>query len=182
MLIDANRLENLKIRMKTFRNQLKIVDEITEKDYIKTIAATANQKSNFQLEIQTADHYVLSDEPELSGGDNTAPSPVTLLISAFAGCMEMNWLLLSSIYKLPVHEVKVGIQAKLDQRYKLGGKEAPPARLHSVVITTYIKTTEKIMDKDKFERMLEKAIKACPVGGSLHPDIKKTYKLEFKTP
>ena len=101
---------------------------------------------------------------------------VQMLISAFASCLETNWLFYITAYKLEVEDVRVHIFAVIDRRYSLG---ITPARVKSFVITSRLITNEPL---DKIENIAEKAKNTCVVGGSIHPDIERIYNIEIIKP
>ena len=135
---------------------------------------TSKQTENFQLQVTAGEHSVTLDEPLSIAGDNTAMNAVQMLLSAFASCLETNWLFYLTAYKLNVDDVRVHISAVIDRRYSLG---VTPARLKSIVVTSKLITTEPM---DKIEKIAEKAKKTCVVGGSIHPDIERTYRIEIE--
>ncbi len=137
---------------------------------------TSTQIENFQLNATTDKHSVKLDEPLNIAGDDTAMNAVQMLISAFASCLETNWLFYITAYKLKVENVSVHISAVIDRRYSLG---VTPARVKSFIITSRLVTEEDI---DTVKKIAEKAKKTCVVGGSIHPDIEKTYKFELIKP
>ena len=137
---------------------------------------TSTQIENFQLNVVAGEHSAKLDEPLSIAGDNTAMNAVQMLVSAFASCLETNWLFYITAYKLEVEDVRVHISAVIDRRYSLG---IIPARVKSFVITSKLITEEPM---DKSEKIAEKAKKTCVVGGSIHPDIERIYRIEIKKP
>ncbi len=116
------------------------------------------------------------DEPLESAGDNTAPTPVQLLLAAYAGCMEITWLTVCTMHQLNVSKVEITITATRDRRFILGGNNPISARFTDLTIVFKFETSEKL---DKLKRLLKKVEQLCPVGSSLHPDIKKKYHFEL---
>ncbi|MHA1718476.1 MAG: OsmC family protein [Promethearchaeota archaeon] len=145
-------------------------------DFEVNYHVTCSQIQNFQLQATAGEHIVKLDEPHNIAGDNTAMNAVQMLISAFASCLETNWLFYITAYKLEVKDVSVSVSALIDRRYSLG---LTPARLKSMVITSKLISNET---REKIEHIGEKAKKTCVVGGSLHPDIEKIYKIEIFPP
>ncbi|MDX9864413.1 MAG: OsmC family protein [Anaerolineaceae bacterium] len=50
------------------------------------MAINARSLNNFQVEIKTATHTILADEPIGAGGDDSGPNPYELLLSSLAAC------------------------------------------------------------------------------------------------
>lgn len=175
MLVEPHRIAQMK---KSF-TELKEKNLQNPKDTTQfevEYEATSKQTENFQLHVTAGEHSVKLDEPLSISGDNTAMNAVQMLISAFASCLETNWLFYITAYKLEVEDVRVHISAVIDRRYSLG---IIPARVKSFVITSRLITEEPI---DKIEKIAEKAKKTCVVGGSIHPDISREYKIEIIKP
>jgi uncharacterized OsmC-like protein len=177
MLLEKHRQEILQKRPILLKNLIENHGNSTNPaSFRSTFQLYCSQKQNLQIGTQVRIHHVDMDEPESLGGDNSAPNPVELLLSAFAGCMEMNWIMYSSISNLDIQQVDVEIIAAIDKRYVFGPKYGIPARLSSITIISHLYTNEP---QNKVERVFEKVRDICPVGGSLHPDIEKKYELIF---
>ncbi|QEE15848.1 OsmC family protein [Promethearchaeum syntrophicum] len=183
MLIESARIAKMK---KNFTELKKIHNEINHSDRLnKTIDSTpfetkyevtSTQIENFQLSVIAGEHSAKLDEPLSIAGDNTAMNAVQMLISAFASCLETNWLFYITAYNLNVKDVRVHISALIDRRYSLG---IIPARVKSFVITSKLITEEPM---EKIEKIAEKAKKTCVVGGSIHPEIERIYHIEIQKP
>ncbi len=178
MLLDPDSLGKIR------RNQQKALelfkttpDHLQQETFRRTFQASASQVKNLQVNVETEGYSLILDQPSRNGGNEKGPCPVSMLLGAYAACLEMSWLVLISLSKLNVEFVKVQIMGELDGRYSLGKSKSPLARLTKIKITTFLKTTES---HSKFESLMRKAIEMCPVGGSLHYDIKKTYVIEYR--
>ena len=178
MLLNPDSLGKIRQNQQNALNLFKSTpDHLQKETFRREFQACVSQVNNLQLDIETEGYHYTSDQPSRNGGNEKGPCPVSMLLGAFAACLEMDWLVLISLSNLKVDKVKVLITGELDGRYNFGNKNGPPARLTEIKIQTVIKTIE---DHSKFEHLLQKAIEMCPVGGSLHADIKKTYSIEFQ--
>lgn len=174
MQISEDRIKKLKEKAIKLRSSVDFTASSTgSTEFQIKIVALCRQKAQFQLETTIRDHLIYVDEPESSGGDNTAASPFDTLLAAYAGCIQMNWLIYSSIHQVALQNVETEITGMIDRRYPLG---VVPARLLAVRIISRLYTSEK---PEKFDRIFEKVKQFCIVGNSLHPDIEKEYVLEF---
>ena len=175
MLVEPARIAQMK---KNFTElQKKNLQNSMDTTPFETIyEVTSTQIENFQLNVVAGEHSAKLDEPLSIAGDNTAMNAVQMLVSAFASCLETNWLFYITAYKLNVEDVRVHISAVIDRRYSLG---IIPARVKSFVITSKLITKEPI---EKIENIAEKAKKTCVVGGSIHPDIERIYRIEIVKP
>lgn len=180
MMLESKRVEFLRDRTKKIKEGMEKTTENSPQDqFIGQMNVKCSQNQNLRLNAQVRSFNLAMDEPPSIAGDNTAPNPVEFLIMAYAGCLEMNWIMYSSLYNLNVSKVEVEIQATIDRRYALGNVEQFPARLQSLKIISHLETTES---QQKVERVFRKVKEICPVGGSLHPDIKKEYILDLIIP
>ncbi|RLI64189.1 MAG: hypothetical protein DRO88_07980 [Promethearchaeia archaeon] len=150
-------------------------ENLLESEYIYTSKVKARQVEKMQIEISTANHKVIVDEPKPFGKDEGA-SPIDLLLAAYAGCFQITLIFLSCASNLDVEDIKVEISAQMDARDGFRGPKSPPPRIKSMKILTIFKTSEP---EKKIQRIIRKAKHDCSVGGSLHPDIKKEYILEI---
>jgi uncharacterized OsmC-like protein len=177
MLLEKSRQEILRQRPMKMKDLVEIGEETPKSNLFQsTFQLACTQKQNLQISSKVKNHIVSMDEPETLGGDGTAPNPVEMLLTAFAGCLEMNWIMYSSFHNLELHKVDVEILATIDKRYVFGLKYGVPARLTSIRIISHLYTNES---QEKVDRVFEKVRNICPVGGSLHPDIEKHYELKF---
>jgi len=175
MLVEPARIAQMKknfteLKKKNLQNSMDTTPFETKYE------VTSTQIENFQLNVIAGEHSAKLDEPLSIAGDNTAMNAVQMLISAFASCLETNWLFYITAYKLEVEDVRVRISAIIDRRYSLG---ITPARVKSFVITSILTTEEPL---EKIENIAEKAKKTCVVGGSIHPDIERIYNIEILKP
>lgn len=180
MLLDVNRQTRIAENMKQAQHLLKDLPEEQQITvFSRNFHALAKHHSNFQLCVETEGHSVEFDQSLRNAGDATAPCPMSMLMASIAACLEMNWVVLLTLSQVAVEDVKVRVEGTLDGRYNIGGRRAPPARLQSLDITSILRT---YAPREKIENLFEKAIAMCPVGGSLHADILKSYRLEIVQP
>lgn len=180
MLVEPSRITLMKknfTKLRKIHEKARKSPESTNNSHFEVnYHVTCSQIKNFQLQATAGEHAVTLDEPHNIAGDNTAMNAVQMLLSAFASCYETNWLFYITAYNLDVEDISVSISAVIDRRYSLG---VTPARLKSMVITSKLISNET---REKIEHIGEKAKKTCVVGGSLHPDIEKIYKIEIFPP
>lgn len=179
MLIDEQRLAILREKSQRVGKVAQDNAEGTLSDknaLITIINSKCIQKQNLQLLSSCRGHNIPFDEPPASGGDDTALTPAETLLCAYSGCLEINWVLYSSVYQRDLKKVEVEIIASLDKRYVLGSKYKIPARFHSLTIISHLYTNEQA---EKFDRVFEKVKEMCIVGNSLSNEIPREYKLEF---
>ncbi len=177
MLLDPTRLEIMREKTKQLAAEAK--SSAPEGTFLRQIHVEARQRKNLQIHAAVGSHAVNTDEPLDGGGDDSVPSPVDMLVVALAACTEVNWVAYAAAFNLDIQEAVVQVDATLDRRFLLGGANPVPARLTTVKILSRVVTNAP---RYKVERVHEKVQQFCPVAGSLHPDIKKEYRLEIQSP
>ena len=175
MLVESARIAQMKKNFTELQKKNQI-DSTDSTQFEVEYEVTSKQTENFQLIATAGEHAVNLDEPLSIAGDNKGMNAVQMLVSAFASCLETNWLFYLTAYKLNVEDIQVHISARIDRRYSLG---VTPARIKSFVITSKLITEEPL---NKIEKIAEKVKKTCVVGGSIHPEIERIYNIEIEKP
>ncbi len=118
---------------------------------------------NLYTETRVREHLVKSDYGEAAGGDNQAPNPIELLLSAFAACIE------AAFYEFALHEglaissLTVDVEGTLDLRglFMIGDIAAGFREV------TFVFRIESPEDESRVRALAEKVITHCPVVDSL---------------
>ena len=72
-------------------------------------AITAQNKLNYQVNIDTDGFSILSDEPQGVGGDNLGPSPFQLLLASLAACTAMTVRMYAKRKAWPVESINLSL-------------------------------------------------------------------------
>lgn len=72
-------------------------------------AITAQNKLNYQVNIDTGGFSILSDEPHGVGGDNLGPSPFELLLASLAACTAMTVRMYAKRKEWPVESINLSL-------------------------------------------------------------------------
>lgn len=101
-------------------------------------------KGNLNFSSQVGDHEVVTDAPELHGGDNAAPSPKPLMVAALAGCTGVD--VISTLKKMRVELEDFSMEVESEQTedipsvytsmhiiYEFKGKDLDPNKLKRAV-------------------------------------------------
>jgi len=124
---------------------------------------TSKHIENLYTETMAREHMVKSDYGEAAGGNNRAPNPIELLLSAMGACIE------AAFYEFAVHEgftinsLSVEVEGSLDLR-GLFMIDDVPAGFKEV---RYVFTIDSPDDPGKIRELAEKVIAHCPVVDSL---------------
>jgi uncharacterized OsmC-like protein len=155
--------------MKSERNLKEIVARRIEFFKKKPEAAiykpkvTSRHIKNLYTESMAREHLVKSDYGEAAGGDNQAPNPIELLLTAIAACIE------AAFYEFAIHEgftinaLTVEVEGTLDLRgfFMLDDVSAGFKDLR------YAFNIESPDDETRIRELAEKVIAHCPVVDSL---------------
>jgi uncharacterized OsmC-like protein len=118
---------------------------------------------NLYTETQVREHLVKSDYGEAAGGENQAPNPIELLLSAFGACVE------AAFYEFALHEgltitsLSVDVEGTLDLR-GLFMIDDVSAGFKEVKFNFCIESPD---DETRVRALAEKVIAHCPVVDSL---------------
>ena len=134
-----------------------------DKLFIKTLIAETEQVNDLHVRTKINDFIIESDEPEVLGGTNLAPTPMESLLASLSNCLEISSLLYFSFAKLRINSLKVRVEATFDQRATLAVKEAPLPGFYDYKVIWFIDSEEKLR---KIKQVLKKVEKLCPVRGS----------------
>jgi putative redox protein len=55
----------------------------------KTVVGILEGKYRYKTEIKAGDHYIISDEPDSSGGTDQGPDPILITMGGLASCIAM---------------------------------------------------------------------------------------------
>ncbi|MEW6108470.1 MAG: OsmC family protein [Nitrospirota bacterium] len=119
---------------------------------------------NLYTETKARDHVVRADYAEAAGGDNLAPNPIELLLSAFAACIESAFFEFAVYEGLTVNSIKIDVEGTLDLRGLFMIDENVSAGFKDITYNFKVETPE---DENKISALAQKVIAHCPVVDSL---------------
>ncbi len=118
---------------------------------------------NLYTETQVREHLVKSDYGEAAGGENQAPNPIELLLSAFAACIEAAFYEFAEHEGLRITSITAEVEGTLDLR-GLFMVDDVSAGFQDVRFALKIVSPD---DEAKVRSLAEKVISHCPVVDSL---------------
>ena len=118
---------------------------------------------NLYTETQVREHMVKSDYAEAAGGENQAPNPIELLLSAFAACVEAAFYEFALHEGLTINSLSVDVEGTLDLRGLFMIDDAG-AGFKDVKFVFRIESPD---DESRVRALAEKVISHCPVVDSL---------------
>lgn len=86
--------------------------KLTDIDHMKPIrdgdvVVRSSQFGKFQQYVQMGRHFIIADEPQSAGGNNTGADPYELLLASLGACTSMTIKMYAEHKKLPLKSVEV---------------------------------------------------------------------------
>lgn len=118
---------------------------------------------NLYTETTAREHLVKSDYAEAAGGENQAPNPIELLLTAMAACIEAAFYEFALHEGLTINALTVDVEGTLDLRgfFMLDNVSAG---FKDLQYTFHIDSPD---DEARVREFAEKVIAHCPVVDSL---------------
>jgi putative redox protein len=140
---------------------------------------TSRHVRNLYTESEVRGHIVKSDYPEPAGGENLAPNPIELLLSAMASCIEAAFYEFAQYEGLTIHSVSVDVRGELDLRGLFMVDESVKAGFQDLAYTFRIETPDS---PEKVRNLAEKVVDHCPVVDSLRRPTDIHGEIEIREP
>lgn len=136
---------------------------------------TARTLDGYRTEIKTRSHTFYADEPEDTGGADSAPTPMEMLAGALAGCMAITARLYAERKKWPLEGVDVSVEVERMKAVDYPGYQGDAQFVHEFRVRLAFRGP---LDAEQRERLLDIAGK-CPVHRAIEtPAFFKTDLLE----
>ena len=110
--------------------------------------------------VRVGRHSFETDEPEVAGGEDTAPSPVQYACGALAACEVVTYRYWSELLGIPFDAVSVEVRADGDIRGFLGFDPAAPPGVSTVTVDTEIRGP---LASERYQELHEAVLAHCPV-------------------
>ena len=136
-----------------------MVDNVDGKVHV-TNKAHGKMRDHAATEIYIRDFpAVLSDEPPSRGGNNTAPSPLELMLAALCACVNVSTSRMAQKIRFTYDDLETFAEGDLDTRGRKGEADVP-VHYHTVRLKVRIKTSET---DDRINRLADLVSRYCPV-------------------
>lgn len=136
------------------------------------INVTAEAANTTKTYIKTGNHSILIDEPPLFGGEDSAPSPVEMLLASLAGCINAIGQWVAKEMNFTIKKLYINIDGDVDAAAFFTGNFDNRAGFSSIDVT--IKLDADITEEQR-EIWLENVVERCPVTDN----IKNMTSVEF---
>lgn len=143
--------------------------------------ATARLKDNLNVKCSSRQFDFEFDEPELLGGQDSAPNPVEYALAALGACQAITYKALATLKDVEVDQISVETTGDLDLKGFLGIDQKVRPGCEQVGFKTTVHSKE---DPKKLERIAQQVENLCPaldvisnpvkVNGTLTITNKKT--------
>ena len=109
---------------------------------------------------------IVSDEPELLAGGNSAPNPVEYVLAALGSCLAVGYAASAAARGIELRSLEIELSGTIDLRVFLGLAEGH-AGYESIEATARV---ESDADDDALRQLHEHVVRTSPVGNSIeHP-------------
>lgn len=116
------------------------------------------------------------DQPPGMGGQNTAMSPMELMLVALGTCQEIMYAAYASVMGIPLSKVEVRLQGHLDKRGMLGMNSAVSSGFQKV---SYEITIDSAADEADIKKLIETVESHCPATDIFVRPIELTGKVSI---
>ncbi|MSP67032.1 MAG: OsmC family peroxiredoxin [Alphaproteobacteria bacterium] len=138
----------------------------------------SEQVAAFRSEAQVRRFTITIDEPKALGSTDAGPTPIEMLLAAFATCQEVTYRLHAELLGIALEKVAVAASARIDRRglFGVGDAKAGLLSVHAAVTLTTSAPQSDI------RRLQEAVDRFCPVLDSLRVPTPVTSALTVVAP
>ncbi|MGO1369064.1 OsmC family protein [Senegalia sp. (in: firmicutes)] len=130
---------------------------------IEVSKATSHLLDGVKVESSVREFKMILDEPEKTGGTNSAMHPVEALLCALGSCQSIITRGIAEKMGVEIEDLKIELEGKLDTRGFEGDTSIRPG-LADIKSKFIIKSNES---QEKINEMMEKVKEFCPVGDTV---------------
>lgn len=141
-------------------------------------ASTYSETSGFTVLSDICGVTVPMNEPRELGGNDTAPNPVELLLTALGGCQEIVYRAFAAVLGIEIDHIEIHAKGNIDLRGFLGLAEVP-AGFINISFTTRIVSSASPESISQLAAFVEKH---CPVQDTLARPVPIIGKVELMQP
>jgi uncharacterized OsmC-like protein len=120
---------------------------------------------------------VMTDDPDVFGGADAAPTPAETLVAALAGCVTSGIATNAALFGVPLDSIEIAMEADIDVRGMLGIDRSVPNGFTDIRYTVTIQSPEA---EDKVRRCKETIDRKSPVRNTLANPVRITSEFVYK--
>jgi uncharacterized OsmC-like protein len=125
----------------------------------------------------TRKFVMLTDDPDVLGGVDSAPTPAETLVAALAGCLTSGIAANASLFDVPVDAIDIDMEADIDLRGVMGHDKSVRSGFSDIRYTVTIKSPAA---EDKVRRCKETIDRKSPVRDTIANPVNVTSKFVYK--
>ncbi len=142
-------------------------------------ATTIHPGTGTRVEIRTADHTIIADEPVALGGTNTGANPVELVLGALGACQSVVAQVYAEKFGIKYDELRIELEGDIDLDGFFDKSSARPG--YSDIRYKFIFKTDE--SPEKIKEFLDYVESRCPVGDTLAQAVNlKRAAVEIEAP
>lgn len=126
---------------------------------------------------RTRRFVVTTDDPDILGGVDSAPTPPETLLAALAGCVTSGVAANAALFDVPLDRIEIAMEADLDVRGVLGHDKTVP---NGITAIRYTVTVQSPAPEDKVRLCKETIDRKSPVRESLTKPVDVTSRFVYK--
>jgi len=125
----------------------------------------------------TRKFWIMTDDPDVLGGVDSAPTPAETLVAALAGCVTSGIASNAAMFDVPLDGIDIDMEAALDFRGLLGHDKSVRTGFSDIRYTVTIKSPAP---EDKVRRCKETIDRKSPVRDTLANPVRITSEFVYK--
>lgn len=114
--------------------------------------------------IKTGSHNIIIDEPPLFGGEDSAPSPVAMLLASLAGCINAIGQWVAKEMNFAINKLDINIDGDVDATAFFTGNLENRSGFSLIDISIKL---DADIDEEQREIWLKNVIERCPVTDNI---------------
>jgi uncharacterized OsmC-like protein len=131
-------------------------------DYTGTVRTYGTSMANSTTKVGKFEIFM--DEPEVFGGNDSAPGPLDFLLAAHGGCINFMTFFIAKEMNIPIEAAEIKIQGKLDTSKFAGKDMTPRAGYQDIAVTIKVTTSAPEADIERLRKAVEDR---CPVSDNI---------------
>jgi uncharacterized OsmC-like protein len=125
----------------------------------------------------TRKFWIMTDDPDVLGGVDSAPTPAETLVAALAGCVTSGIASNAAMFDVPLDGIDIDMEAALDFRGLLGHDKSVRTGFSDIRYTVTIRSPAP---EDKVRRCKETIDRKSPVRDTLANPVRITSDFVYK--
>jgi uncharacterized OsmC-like protein len=125
----------------------------------------------------TRSFVLTTDDPDVLGGVDSAPTPVETLVAALAGCITSGIATNAALFGVPLDEIAIEMEADMDFRGMLGHDKTVRNGISDI---RYTVTIQSQAPEDKVRRCKETIDRKSPVRDTIANPVNVTSRFVYK--